>query len=350
MPSRFAIIAVLLISISPIPASHAQQITSDVVISGSTFNDGYMNWAVCDSEGQIYRGWGDRRENAVQRVARDGSTLRFTLPASDNAAGVFAPVSQGLAILNSSSFRGEDISYRMYRFDAQGNIVTRRPVSIDFRPTIMTATSSRKMIVVGHRPQNESWVDSTKYGGAVLDADDQVVQLFEFPPAPAGGKWVAVGPRMAGGDGVAYVILVSGAQPTYALATISESGHVDINVLKVPPKSDTRHHNEWLFGPGVAVEVYHFAGEKPHVKFRFDEYDLTSGKMIRTRSTRGAGFVTGCYSGDEISYLAHSAHVEKARGLSPETLRFVTVKLEESKPAEETQSPSFSSPPPAVAR
>jgi hypothetical protein len=349
MPSRFVIFAVFLASISPIPASHAQQITSDVVISGASLNDGYMGWAICDAEGQIYRGFGGR-ENAVMRVARDGSTLRFALPELENAAGVFAPVSPGLAILNSSSSRGEATSYRMYRFDAQGNIVARRPVSIDFHPTIMTATSSGKMIVVGYRPQSESWIEASKYGGAVLDADDQVVQVFEFPPAAAGDKWTPIGPRMAGGDGIAYLILRSGTRPTYAIATISESGHVDINVLSVPPSSDKRHHNEWLFGPGIAVEGYHFVGEKPHVKFRFDEYDLTSGKKIRTKATFGAGFVTGCYSGDEISYLVHSAHVEKARGLSPETLRLVTVKLEESKAAPEAEGPALSSPFPAAAR
>jgi hypothetical protein len=328
MRSRFSVAAVLLAAISLIDLTHAQQIASDVVISGSTFNDGYMSWAECDNEGQLYRRLGDRRENSVMRIARDGSTLQFTLPESENMLGIFAPAAHGLAMLNPSFTRGEANSYRMYRFDAQGNIVTRRPVSIDFHPTIMAETSSGKMIVVGYRPQIESWIEASKYGGAVLDADDQVVQLFEFPPAAKGDKWTPVGPRMAGGDGVAYLIVKSSDRPAYAIATISESGHVDINVLAVPPNSDTRHHNEWLFGTGVALEAYHFVGEKPHVIFRFDEYDLASGKKIRTQSTSGAGFVTGCYFGDQISYVAHSAHVAKERQLSPDTLRLVTVRLE----------------------
>jgi hypothetical protein len=350
MASRFVILAVVLASISPVPASHAQQIASDVVISGSTFNDGYMIWGVCDAEGQIYRGWGDQLENSVMRVARDGTTLRFTLPDSENAAGVFAPLSRGLAILNSSSSRGEPASYRMYRFDAQGNIVTRRPISIDFHPTIMAATSSGKVIVVGYRPERHSWIDATRYGGAVLDADDQLEQVFEFPPPAAGDKWTAVGPRMEGGDGVAYLILKSGSGPTYAIATISEAGQIDVKILSVPRNSDTRQHNEWLFGPGVAVDLYHFVGEKPHVKFRFDEYDLTSGKMIHTKTTPPAGFMTGCYFGDEVSYLAHSAHVEKARGLSPDTLRLVTVKLEQSNAVKQDEGPAINSSLPAAKR
>jgi hypothetical protein len=349
MASGFAITAALFASISAIHVSYAQEIVSDVVISGSTFNDGFMNWAVCDSEGQIYRGWGDRRENAVMRVARDGSTLRFTLPESDNAAGVFTPVSRGLAILNSSSLRGEPTAYRMYRFDEQGNVVTRRPVSMDFHPTIMAATTSGKTIVVGYRPERH-WIDATRYGGAVLDADDQVLQLFEFPPAAAGDKWTAVGPRMTGGNGVAYLILKSGSRPTYAIATISESGQIDVKTLSVPQDGETRQHNEWLFGPGVAVEVYHFVGEKPHVIFRFDEYDLTSGKMIRTKTTPPAGFVTGCYSGDEVSYLAYSAHVKKARGLSPDTLRVVTVKLQQSNATKQDEGAATNSLLPAAAR
>jgi len=39
-------------------------------------------------------------------------------------------------------------------------------------------------------------------------------------------------------------------------------------------------------------------------------------------------FPIGCYLGDEVSVLAHSAQVEKSRGLPPEALRLVTVKLE----------------------
>jgi hypothetical protein len=78
----------------------------------------------------------------------------------------------------------------------------------------------------------------------------------------------------------------------------------------VPPDSDERHHNEWLFGPGVAVETYIFVNEKPHRLSRFDEYDLNSGEKVATKSARPIGFQSGCYFGDAFSMLAHSAHVD----------------------------------------
>jgi len=96
----------------------------------------------------------------------------------------------------------------------------------------------------------------------------------------------------------------------------------------VPLDTEQRHHNQWLFGLGVAVEVYQYVGEKPHVIFRFDEYDLGSGQKVATKSSPPVGFALGCYSGDQISMLAHSAHVDPARHLSPDTLRLVTAKLQ----------------------
>jgi hypothetical protein len=135
---------------------------------------------------------------------------------------------------------------------------------------------------------------------------------------------------MSGGDGVAYVILRSDTGQQTAIATISETGNdiLQIKVIPVPPDSEQRQDNEWLFGPGVAVEVYHFVGERPRVFSRFDEYDLNSGQKVATKSALPVGFQSGCYFGDEFSMLAHSAHVDPARRLSPETLRLVTVKLQ----------------------
>jgi hypothetical protein len=81
-------------------------------------------------------------------------------------------------------------------------------------------------------------------------------------------------------------------------------------------------------GPSVAVEVYHYVSEKPHVIFRFDEYDLKTGEKVTTKSARPADYMFGCYFGSEVSMLAHSAHVHPVRRLPWATLRLVTVKLQ----------------------
>jgi hypothetical protein len=123
-------------------------------------------------------------------------------------------------------------------------------------------------------------------------------------------------------------MLESGAGPTYSIATIAESGHVDVKVIPAPPVSDTRHHFDWLFGRGNVVDLYQFRGEKPPGTDRLDVYDLASSKKIGSKILPPAGFAPACYLGDEFSVLAHSAHVKAERGLSPDTLRLVTVKLE----------------------
>ena len=61
---------------------------------------------------------------------------------------------------------------------------------------------------------------------------------------------------------------------------------------------------------------------------KIDTFDLVTGRKIGTKALRPAGFSIACYLGDEFSMLAHSANVEKSRGLSPDALRLVTIKLE----------------------
>ena len=70
-----------------------------------------------------------------------------------------------------------------------------------------------------------------------------------------------------------------------SIGAIEESGRVDINVLRLPPDAKTHHSSGWLFGPGVAVQEYFMDGEVPSVR-RFDEYDLATGRKLRTRITR----------------------------------------------------------------
>jgi hypothetical protein len=115
---------------------------------------------------------------------------------------------------------------------------------------------------------------------------------------------------MAVGDGVAYVMLHSNEPPQTAIATISERGNLDVKVIAAPLDTETRHHNEWVFGPGVGVDLYFYTNERPHVTARFDEYDLKTGVKTTTKSAPPTGFQFGCYMRDEFSMLAHSAHID----------------------------------------
>jgi hypothetical protein len=119
--------------------------------------------------------------------------------------------------------------------------------------------------------------------------------------------------------------LESGSEPSYFIATIAESGR--IGLIPLATVSGARYH-AWFFGKGVAVALYQFAGEKPPGATQLDTFDLTSGKMIGTKTLLPVGFSVACCLGNEVSMLARSAHVEKSRGLSPDALRLVTVKLE----------------------
>jgi len=338
MPSRSAI-ALLLANILPMHISYAQQapcppvstgqVVSDVVVSGASLNDGYMRWATCGVDGQVYRHPGSGRLRSIQRVSPDGSTLLFSLP-DDAWPAAIAPAGTGLNILVGKFSRAEGRFYEMYHFDSQANLLTDRRLHLTSAPERMAVTSSGKTVVLGHYPDDFSKREDWKYGGAVLDADDQLIRGFDFPLPPGGGGWTFASEMLAG-NGVAYVVLKSITTPNgmqTAIATISETGNdiLKIKLVPVPPDSDQRHHNQWLFGPGVAVEVYHDPSERPHIT-RFDEYDLASGEKVATKSMPPAGFAFGCYSGDEVSMLAHSAQVDPARHLSPDTLRLVTSKL-----------------------
>jgi hypothetical protein len=260
------------------------------------------------------------------RVAKDGSTLLFTLPEPEWSIDVFTPIATGLAVLNNRYTAAEGISNHMYRFDGQGKLQRERTVSIDFQPVAMAETKSGMTIVIGYRPQTGADKEARTYGGAVLDANDQMLNLFEFPPTAEGRKWTTVHTaRMEGGDGGANVILESGTEPSYSLARIAESGQ--ISMLPLATVTGARYH-DWFFAKGVVAEQYQFAGDTPPETIKIDTFDLVSGMKIATKNLLPAGFAVACYLGDEVSMLAHSAHIEKSRGLSPNALRLVTVKLE----------------------
>jgi len=214
----------------------------------------------------------------------------------------------------------------MYRFDGHGKLLTQHKLSFDFQRSVMVVGSTGKITVVGYRPKNPTDQEARKYFDAILDADDQLQSLFDIALAENGTGWVpARFPRMASDGGIAHLILQSGVEPHFAIANISESGKVEI----IPPDtvSGARAH-DWFFGEGVAAELYQFPGEKPPGATQWDTYDLTSGKKISTRTLLPTGFAVACYLGDAVSVLAHSAHVEKSRGLPPDALRLVAVKLQ----------------------
>jgi hypothetical protein len=192
----------------------------------------------------------------------------------------------------------------------------------------MAVMPSGRTIIAGSRLKDPDNPEDRKYGFAILDENDQLSRSADLPLPPGGGGWTFAS-QMSAGDGVAYVMLHSNEPPQTAIATIAERGNqdLDIKVVAAPPDTETRHHNEWVFGPGVAVEEYIYKNERPHVTDRFDEYDLKTGEKIATKSAPPTGFQFGCYAGDEVSMLAHSAHIDPARHLSPDTLRLVTSKL-----------------------
>ncbi len=179
---------------------------------------------------------------------------------------------------------------------------------------------------MGYRPRVGTDTEARTYGGAVLNGSDQVVKLFEFPPTADGAKWTTVpSHRMAVDEDGASIILESGNDPNSSIVTIAESGQ--IRVLPLATVKGARYH-DWFFAKGVVAELYQFAGDKPPVPTKIDTFDLVTGRKIGTKTLRPAGFSIACFLGDEFSMLAHSAHVEKSRGLAPAALRLVTVKLE----------------------
>lgn len=306
----------------------SRQVISDVVVSGASLNDAFGGGAAttCGVAGQVYRPPAIGRLTSIMRVSRDGSTLLFALP-DETWPIANAPDETGLNVLAHHFSRTATDSFEMYRFDSHARLLTQHSLAVDLRPSTMGITNSGKTILLGH-PLGDQ--EGTKYRGAVLDADDGLVKQFELPSHAGSGEWKVFN-RTASGDGGVYVILYSDTAPRNAIARISDDGHIDIKLLAVPEDSDKHRHNEWLFGPGVAVEVYHYlvrVGTLPRAFDGFDEYDLNTGERVAIKGLFPVGFAFGCYTGSEVSMLAHSAHVDPARHLSPETIRLVTAKLQ----------------------
>lgn len=334
MCSRLAF--ALLFSVVLSAASPAQQITGDVMVQGASLNDGYMGFTTCGADGQVYRRPGSGAASSVMRISPDGSSLVFTLP-EHTYPGVIAPVGTGVNILSAVyATRERRVHFQMYHFDGQASLLEQDQGTLPLYPHAMAVLPSGRTIMTGDHLDDPDDPEDRKYGFAILDENDKLVKSVYLPLPPGGGGWTfASGEHMAVGDGVAYVVLHSNEPPQTAIAMLSEEGYIDITVVAVPPDSDAHHHNEWLFGPGVAVEAYHYlvrVGQRQRAFDGFDEYDLKTGEKVATKGSFPQGFAFGCYSGNEVSFLAHSAHVDPARRLSPDALRLVTVKLQQAMP------------------
>jgi hypothetical protein len=330
MKSRFSlVIAIAVAGLGAVYPSSGQQITSDVVVSGASTKDGYGN-SNCDEDGELYRIRMNARPGgepvSVMRVAKDGSTVLFTIPQPDWGIQAISPSADGLIVAANSGDGAERGLTHIYHFDLQGSLQAQRTVTLDFQLVAMAETKSGMTIAVGYRPRLEMNKEARTYGGAVLNAADKVVKPFEFQPTTEGERWKVVSTHRMWVDehGVSFAVQ-SGDAPNYAIATIDDSGGVAILPLKTV--NGARHH-DWFFAKGVAAELYQFAEGAPPRPVKIDVFDLVTGKNLGTKTRPNVGFADACYLGDEMSMTAHSAHVEKSRGLSPDALRLVTVRLE----------------------
>lgn len=352
MPSRFAIVVVLASFLSVL-ISHAQQEcgkqpsssgrtpcsvktlvkTEDYDVVVGSEKDGYVVKA-CGADGRAYleeyRPYSFPPSQAlwsIVGVSPDGSIVRFDFPEMTTPMTAAAGGS-GLNVLTIHSGAPEGHAIEMYQFDPHANVVAKRWLRDDFLPSQIAVLDSGKTIALRSRGSS---IEDMKYDGAVLNADGRITEHFDLPLPPGGGGWTFASWHMAAGDGVAYAVLQSETTPSgplTAIATISEGGQFDIKVIPMPADNDQRHHNQWLFGPGVAVEVYHVVGER--ITFHFDEYDLKTGEKVASKMAHISGGTFACYTGAEVSMLAHSAHVDPARGLAPDTTRLVMSKLQEA--------------------
>ncbi|MCU1308764.1 MAG: hypothetical protein JWN45_3459 [Acidobacteriaceae bacterium] len=311
MARRCVIVTFLLFNSIFLCSTQAQQVTSENVIQGAELNDGLRHLGLCDAQGQLYRQSGGRGRS-VMRVARDGSTLVFTIPGPEGVMGVVAPAIPGLSVLDTGFSPTEGLFRQVLRFDGEGKVVAQHRVHVDFNPTAMAITSSGNTVIVGYRMEN----DARQYVGSVLDGTDRVLKSFDFPPVSASERDWGFG-RIVGGDGVAYFVPDSATGPIYS---ITDSGNVKAS--PIAPRSGT-HHHKWILGQGVAVEEYEMRSEAVPGLVFFDIYDLSSGKKLGTKMlSRPVGFAVACYLGEDVSVLAHSGKASPA-------IKLLTVKLED---------------------
>jgi hypothetical protein len=214
-------------------------------------NDGYGGWPTCGVDGQVFRQPGAGDLTSVMRVSPDGSTMLFTLPEQVDP-DVIAAAGTGLNILSLVYSIAEGRVYdQMFHFDSHANLLAQSQITIPIEPWGMAIMPSGRTIIVGTQLHDPEHPDDRKYGFAILDKNDKLLRSVDLPLPPGGGGWTFAGSHMAVGDGVAYVMLHSNEPPQTAIATISERGNDDLKIktIAAPLDTETRHHNEWVFGP-----------------------------------------------------------------------------------------------------
>jgi hypothetical protein len=214
----------------------------------------------------------------------------------------------------------------VYEFDSRANLLNKRWLHADFLPSLTTVLSSGKTIALrGHGTSSEDM----KYDGAVLDENGHVIERFDLPLPPGGGGWTFASHRMAAGEGLPSQFCnrkphrLGRRRPLRLSPRLGSSTSESFLCLRT---TTSAIHNQCVFGPGVAVEVYHMVGER--MTFHFEEYDLKTGEKVASRVAHISGGAFGCYTGTEVSMLAPSAHVDPVRGLSEDTLRLLISKLQ----------------------
>jgi hypothetical protein len=337
MRSRFSV-SILFASLLPI-VGYAQE---NGILIGS--RRGEYTIRACGPEGRtLFMGrfplelsagqssWNPQHSHwSMLSVSRDGSTIHYQLPEGLQPWSAAYDGSDVLILaldFQPQTYRPPDPPppgrYHLLRFDNQANLLNQQQSNIDFVPGQMVVLPSGKTILLGkYRPAAQ---DGDKNIAAVVDSEGKVLSRVAFPLPPQGGGWTLQS-RMVAGEEAAYFVLFSNDPPTTGIAKVSENGSFEVKVIPNPPYDDVRHHNQWMIGPGVAVEVYHYVDARERSTFHFDEYDLATRNetAYRYAFTPGGGF--GCYSHDEVSMLVPTA---PARGLSPDTLRLVFSKLQD---------------------
>jgi hypothetical protein len=327
MRSRFAVSfsAILLLTV----LSYAQEHV-DVVIG--SISDRYYTFA-CGADGRTFLKHDPvdlNSQNAqwsLLGVSQDGVIVKFEFPEQEMPETA-APDGSDLLVVSVDRHPHKVAPsgplYDIFHFDNQANLLTRQRLDLGFHPQQMAVLSSGKAVIVGLQDatDQEDW----KFVGAIVDADGQVLARFKFPLPPEGGGWTFESRRMQGGSDAAYMMLHSENPQATGLAKISEDGQIEIKIVPEPIYNDQRHHNSWMLGAGVAVEEYHYVGERSTQ--HYDEYDVNTGQRTASRyAFISGGSRLGCYGQSEVSNILQGTYVDPTGKLSLDTLRLVFAKL-----------------------
>jgi hypothetical protein len=318
---RFGIVLLL---VGVVPVTSNGQGNNEILLGSIR---GSWSLLACGRDGRTYFDHPASFPNGVLGVSRDGSITSFQLPGKARPL-LAARDGSDLSVLSERFVPPHGHDMEIYQFDDRANILGHHPVTIDFYPLQMAVLPSGETIVAGHLG-DVSWShrDQWTYLGAVLGTDGHVIDRFDLPAPPDGGKWTFPGrQKMVAEDGAAYIVLETDSESAIGIAKISKTGNLDIKIIPEPPDNDERIHRSWLLAPGVAVEEYTDKSDRPRYEMHYDEYDLNSGLRIATKYSLGGA--AECYLGAEVNWATTSNHVDPSRHPSPNTLWLLFSTLE----------------------